>query len=233
MNIQERPTDKTVSLTKSIQEDAARLLFISSLAACAMLFYRIYATGNFFYAFLVWNLFLGWIPYFLSLGFEKIGAFASHKLKACLLFGAWLAFLPNSPYILTDLIHLCPRPGIPMWFDMLLILIFAWTGLMLGLISIAHVQNYTEKNFSSRLSKAMLAFILVSCSFGVYVGRYLRWNSWDIVLRPFALMHNLALQFRHPFRHPQTFGMTFAFSVFLAISYYTLHIVSRKRKHEA
>jgi uncharacterized membrane protein len=210
----------------------ASLLVLSSLASGLMLFYRLYATGSFYYFFLLWNLILAWLPYLISFAFVDLPVFRSGRVKAFVLFASWLLFLPNSPYLLTDLVHLTARQGIPLWFDALLIVMFAWTGLLLGLKSIARVHHYLKLSFSVLISRSLLAFVILSCSFGIYVGRILRWNSWDLVIQPVPLSKSILAQFLHPFHHQQTFGMTLAFSLFLTISYYTLLVFSGSRQDD-
>jgi uncharacterized membrane protein len=208
-----------------------KLLAVSSFAACLMLLSRVLLTGSFYYFFLPWNLLLAWLPYMFSLNFMKFGKFRLSWMKVTGLFLAWLIFLPNSPYLLTDLVHLAPRSGIPLWFDALLIVLFAWTGLILGLISIAHVHRYIRLNFPDWLSRCLLLVIIMLCSFGIYVGRILRWNSWDLIVQPLALSKSIAAQFLHPFQHQQTYGMTLSFSLFLGLSYYTLLIFGNLTDH--
>jgi uncharacterized membrane protein len=215
-----------------LERQKSRLLILSSIAACILLSYRIAITGSYYYLFLPWNLFLAWIPYVISVGFKKIGPLRMNKLKAVLFFSSWLLFLPNSPYILTDLVHLATRPGIPLWYDALMILLFAWTGLLLGLISMANAHRSFRRNFPERIAGSLMVFIILICSFGIYVGRVLRWNSWDLIAQPIALMKDISAQFIHPFHHLQTFGMTFSFSLFLALCYTTLQAFSNPLKHE-
>jgi uncharacterized membrane protein len=215
-----------VGMTSSHISD---LLILSSLASCVLLLFRVFLTGNFFYFFLPWNLFLAWIPYLVSFCFLKMRIAGINRVKVLFLFILWLLFLPNSPYLLTDLVHLAPREGVPVWFDALIIVLFAWTGLLLGLISMLNVDRYLRDNFSRTLSRAISLFILVSCSFGVYVGRILRWNSWDMVVRPLALLKSISAQILHPFHHPQTWGMTLSFSLFLGLTYSTIRVFANPK----
>jgi uncharacterized membrane protein len=210
-----------------------KLLVISSIVSCLMLLGRLFLTGNFYYFFLPWNLLLAWIPYVFSLSFLRFEKFEKVWMKVSGIFVGWLLFLPNSPYLLTDLVHLAPRSGIPLWFDALLIILFAWTGLLLGLSSIAHVHLYLKQNFPRWLSSSLLGCILLLCSFGIYVGRVLRWNSWDLIVRPLALSKSIAAQFLHPLHHVQSFGMTLSFSVFLGLSYYTLLVFANSTGYGA
>jgi uncharacterized membrane protein len=219
---EERRIGKSIYLPFS----TGALLVISSLTAFAMLGYRVFATGTFYYFFLLWNLFLAWLPYLISILFKKRHSFLENRWKTIALFASWLVLLPNCPYLLTDLVHLRVREFIPLWFDALLIVVFAWTGLLLGLKSISNVHGYLRSMFPVFISRIMLGFIILSCSFGVYVGRILRWNSWDFIIRPVPLAKSILAQFLHPFHHQQSFGMTLAFSLFLTVSYYTLLVFS-------
>ena len=143
------------------------------------------------FLFLLWNLFLAWIPYAISLVLERyhLKKNASTYLWPLLLM--WLLFLPNAPYILTDLVHLRSRPPIPIWFDMIVFFAFAWTGLMLGLLSMLKVERIIQLYFKKNIKTAFPLIILPLCAMGVYVGRFLRWNSWDVFQRPQTLVLDL------------------------------------------
>jgi uncharacterized membrane protein len=224
--------DRIVDTQNRFEKRISSLLLLSSFAACSLLVYRLAATGSFYYFFLPWNLFLAWIPYLISIGFRRLSPLKANKLKIITIFCTWIIFLPNSPYLLTDLVHLAARPGIPLWYDALLVILFAWTGLLLGLISMANAHHYIRNNFQEWIARLVMLFIITLCSFGIYVGRVLRWNSWDLIVQPLALMKDIAAQFLHPFHHQQTFGMTFSFSVFLALCYYTLQAFSTPLKDD-
>lgn len=134
--------------------------------------------------FLGWNLFLATVPYALSL----LLALARHRLTGALVLTAWLLFLPNAPYLITDLIHLKPRPPVPLWADGMVFFFFAWTGLLLGLISLLHVQRYLEQWYTARQSHCWISGFLLLSSFGLFLGRVGRWNSWEVFTHPSALL---------------------------------------------
>ncbi len=219
--------------TGSFERQKSGLLLVSSVVACSLLVYRLAVTGSFYYFFLPWNLFLAWIPYVVSLQFKRLKSGPGRFLKTGTVFAFWLLFLPNSPYLITDLVHLGLRPGIPLWYDAMLVALFAWTGLLLGLISMANAHRWFRDNFPEWKARLLMLFVIVMSSFGIYVGRVLRWNSWDLLVRPLALTKDIAAQFIHPFHHQQTFGMTFSFSLFLALCYYTLQTFSNPLKDES
>jgi uncharacterized membrane protein len=199
------------------------MLFILTLAVCITLVaLRVHFTSKVTFVFLVWNIFLAIIPYiistFLVLRHEK---FQNRWLLVCP-FLAWLCFFPNAPYILTDLFHLRPRAGVPFWYDLALILFFAWSGLMLGYASLMDMQMIITRHFGRITGWIIVIGSLILGSFGIYLGRYLRWNSWDVLSSPFALIKDIAIRVLEPADHPRTYGVTLIFSLFLIIGYLML-----------
>lgn len=202
------------------------------LAGCCMFIYigRILYSGTFHYFFMPWNLFLGFVPLFFSRMLRQYPALSKRRYLLLLMTFLWLLFFPNAPYMLTDLFHLRSREGMPMWYDLLFILSFAWTGLMAGFVSLWDIEQLIlsrkimDEKYIPRLSSALL---LIS-SFGIYLGRYLRWNSWDIFLHPLDLMKDIADRFLHPFHHIETWGMTLLMGFFLNVLYHSLRIIRKQ-----
>jgi uncharacterized membrane protein len=205
------------------------LSFLSlSLFGVFLLLTRVYWTHSFTYSFLFWNLFLAYIPLFISYLVVKIG-----NRNSWLFFtgtGIWLLFFPNCHYILTDLFHLHQRPFIPIWFDLLLILTFAWTGLLLGFQSLVNIELALAKKFSNLIARICAIFFLFMASFGIYLGRFQRWNSWDILCQPFSLIKEIAHRFIHPEMHPRTWAVTFFLGFLLCLMYFSLKPFSEKWK---
>jgi uncharacterized membrane protein len=204
------------------------ILACSSLLCILMVVFRMIMSTSFLYIFLCWNLFLAWIPMLVSfrLSSAKVSGDGTNagmqRGKSLLLLAVWLLFFPNCPYIITDLIHLSPKHVIPLWFDALLILSFAWNGLMLGFISLFEVHRYLQQNFSEMISRLIILGSIMLASFGIYLGRFLRWNSWDVLVDPIDRIRILGGLLLHPFEHPTWLGVTIIFSVFLSIGYFTL-----------
>jgi uncharacterized membrane protein len=199
------------------------LLFIVTLTVCLTLVaLRVHFTSKATFVFLVWNIFLAVIPYAIStilvVRHEKI----SNRWLLVFPFLAWLCFFPNAPYILTDLFHLRPRAGVPFWYDLALILFFAWSGLMLGYASLMDMQMIITRHFGRVTGWVTVIVSLILGSFGIYLGRYLRWNSWDVLSSPFALIKDIAVRVLDPADHPGTYGVTLIFSLFLIIGYLML-----------
>lgn len=131
----------------------------------------------------------------------------------------WLLFFPNAPYILTDLVHLKTTADMPLWFDLTLILSYALTGLVFGFYSLADIEYIIQKRYGKSVSFYSTVGILFLAAFGVYLGRYLRWNSWDIVSQPLGLMSEIFEQLANPFTYPRTYGMTILLGTLLVIMY--------------
>jgi uncharacterized membrane protein len=201
----------------------ASLGFASAICT-ALLLLRIWRFHSFTHFYLAWNLFLAWIPMICSLA-----AYSLHKRRAilswlvvgvCIL--VWLLFFPNAPYLLTDLIHLQPQENVPFWFDLILIVAFAWTGFFLGLISLALVQAIVRKAVGAIASWIFAIGVLSVSGFGIYLGRFLRWNSWDVIFNPGPLLLDIWQQVRHPLANFQTTVFSILFSLFLLAAYFVL-----------
>ncbi len=199
-----------------------KTLAISSIISVVLLYFRIQWSGTLFYVFLVWNLVLAWIPFLVS---ELIIKFHEKKIKPTYLFPllcTWLLFFPNSPYIITDLFHLRLRNDIPLWFDLILIITFAWNGLLLGFTSLLNIQKYLGCYFSKNKVLVFTVCLFILCGFGVYLGRYPRFNSWDIITNPISLIKDILFMITHPLENTRMVGVTFFFSLFLIVCFYTL-----------
>jgi uncharacterized membrane protein len=192
------------------------------LSVCFTLFligFRILYWHQLLFTFYIWNLFLAVIPLLLSRQLHKWQKFniAIFPLLFC-----WILFLPNAPYIITDIFHFYERPPVPKWFDLLLVTSAAFNGLMLGMVSLIQVEHFLRKHLSSlQVNLSMLAIIL-SCAYGVYLGRFLRFNSWDIFTRTNALFHQLAGSLVCPRQHVSLWAFTMFFGAMIWIVYYTI-----------
>lgn len=179
-------------------------------------------TGSTLYLFLVWNIFLAWIPFLISSLFKRMHN--ECKWKSALVFCCWLAFFPNALYIVTDLIHIQHESSVPKWFDALLLFSSALLGLLLAFISLYRVERFLSSIINRKLQAPFILLILFLGSFGVYLGRFLRWNSWDIISNPFQLLSSIAHRVFSPFDHMQTWGITLVFTVF----FYLLYLIIKK-----
>ncbi|MGB0429908.1 MAG: DUF1361 domain-containing protein [Bacteroidia bacterium] len=184
-----------------------------------ILAYRIFITSQTSYSFLIWNLFLAGVPYVISSFIYGKSIKSRLNYKQLPLLIMWLLFLPNAPYILTDLFHLQQKPLIPKWYDLLLILSFALNGLVLGILSLFQIHDLIEKQFGKSKGFAFALIICLLCAFGVYLGRFLRFNSWDIISNPSPLFQDLFSTFKEPQNHGRRWGMTLVLGNMLFMLY--------------
>lgn len=141
---------------------------------------------------------------------------------------AWVLFFPNSPYILTDLFHLKVRAGIPVWYDLIVILSYAWTGLICGFVSLNYIEKFLSAYFKKQVINLIVVFFLFLSSFGVYLGRFLRWNSWDILNNPFGLFNDIIVRFIYPLEHTKTWGVTVLMGIMLNFMYFMIKIIKKE-----
>lgn len=209
------------------------VLALSCLLSVSLSFFRIYYSGYGTYIFLNWNLFLAILPYVISVFFLLY----NHKIKSNFLLagvvGVWLLLFPNAPYIVTDFFHLAPKADVPYWYDLGLIFSFAWNGLILGFISLYDIQTAIARRFTAFKGWAFSIISLVLASFGIYLGRFERFNSWDIITNPIALFVDIADRFVNPMAHQRTILMTLLFSALLIFGYITLAVLFKPGKNSS
>lgn len=195
-------------------------LVLSTLLACGLFAARVYLSHERHLQFLVWNLFLAWIPYLCSLWTVALHRRNPQSWWYLLVPGAlWLIFLPNAPYLVTDLLHLGDHPPFPIWYDIGLLAMFAWTGLFLAVVSLNAMQSVVREYMGGIVSW-LFAFGAIGLSgFGIYLGRFLSWNSWDVILSPQEIIADIVPRFIHPIRYAQTFGVTILFAAFFLVCY--------------
>lgn len=161
-----------------------------SLLWCALYGARVVYSGRFVFGFLVWNLFLAWVPWILALGLER-AVVRRWRFVAIGLALAWVLFLPNAPYVITDFVHLHPRHPVPLWFDVFLLGTASLTGLLAGAFSLRRVEEAIECRLSPSARALGLGLTIALSGFGIYLGRFERWNSWDLLLHPLELVKSL------------------------------------------
>jgi uncharacterized membrane protein len=178
-----------------------------------MLFCRMFFTSSLVYSFMWWNLFLALVPLLaatmFSIQYKKKGMYSAGNL---LLFISWLLFFPNAPYIITDLIHLADNnPGIPLWYDALMLFSFAFTGLFSGFFSLFLIYKVFKDYLKSHKGYWFIPLVFFLSGYGIYLGRVLRWNSWDAFTRPHVLVGDIYTNANDPI----AWSMTVFFSAFL------------------
>jgi uncharacterized membrane protein len=194
-------------------------LAVLSLLVVAMVVVRNVYSGNAFYDSLIWNLFLAWIPFGLAIvvydGLRR-GTGRAQLWAAGVL---WLLFFPNAPYIVTDFKYLQEWAGAPIWFDVVLVSAAAWCGLLLGFMSLYLMQAVVRRTVGAVNAWLFVLAVLTVSSFGIYLGRFQRWNSWDVFTQPEQLAGNIWTQLTQPHEHPKTVAVTLLFTAFLGATY--------------
>lgn len=197
-----------------------KIVFTFLLFVAAMLLMRIMYANNTRYIFLLWNLFLAWIPF--QLGISLTVNQHWHKWIRYGLLACWLLFFPNALYIITDLVHL-ENTGdrVPVWYDAVLLFASSLTGLMMAFVSLYQVELFLRKNVRPNRINALVVVALFLGSFGVYLGRFLRWNSWDVLANPVSLLIEVGVRFTNPFMHYKTWLVTVLLTCFFSLLYFT------------
>lgn len=197
-------------------------LALSTLLACALFAGRVYLSHRTTYLFFVWNLFLAWLPYLLSL---LIAALHQHQPRRWWLIlvpaALWFLFLPNAPYLITDLWHLDERKPVPMWYDIGMFASFAWSGLFLAVASLNTMQGVVRDYFGRVVSWLFVFTAIGASGFGIYLGRFLDWNSWDLIVHPRGVLADILTRLAHPIRYSQTYGVALLFATFFLVCYLT------------
>jgi len=196
-------------------------LALNILFCILLLLLRVYITGDLFYGFLIWNLFLAAIPYFISSTLSQTIWLKKQSLVLLVVLGVWLLFLPNAPYLITDLMHLRHAKSSLSWLDPFMLFAFAWNGLILGLLSMHQVYQILIAKWNPTVAKSVLFIVVFLCGFGIYLGRFQRWNSWELFSDPIILLKDCLHSFSNPMYRTRTLGITLGFGIFLWILFLT------------
>lgn len=225
-----------------------RLLTLVLLAASAgcllMIVLRVLVTGRVRYRFLLWNLFLAWIPYLLAVLIGWIGSAglpaARVKLATAGIGLVWLFFYPNAPYILTDFIHVIQSPADALyhhpvitdtallWYDIILNSAFSFIGHMIGLISLVLLHRTIRRMYRESLARAFVVAAILLGGYGIYLGRFERLNSWDVFRHPLATLEVMLVNLLN--LKAVLFSLSFAFFIFLTyLIVYSFSETARQR----
>lgn len=203
-----------------------QLIFAYCIFILCLLFVRFYITSSLQFAFLIWNIFLAFIPFIIS---RYLFLYAKPDVKKYFIFfgmGIWLLFFPNALYIVTDLVHLQNINEVPKWFDIILLFSASVLGLLLAFSSLYIIEMILKKYVDTKYIQLSIFTILFISSFGVYLGRFLRWNSWNIINKPFTLFQDIGERFLLPHEHIQTWSITTFLSILFYLLYFTIQKLS-------
>jgi uncharacterized membrane protein len=189
-------------------------LLAASAALCSAVTIRVFAFHSLDLANLVWNLFLAWIPFVVGLALYDAARREASTTMLLALGSIWLVFLPNAPYIATDLKYLGDLPSGTYWYDPILFGAAAGLGLVLGFLSLYLVQTVVAERVGRLAGWTVAMAALVLSGLGVYLGRYERWNSWEVLTEPGKIFGGLA----SGLTDPMAYSKPIAISAFFAIS---------------
>jgi uncharacterized membrane protein len=198
-------------------------LFLASLFCVALVVVRNVHTGNVNFRYLIWNLFLAWIPFVLAVFVYDRWRRRRGGMLLLGLGSLWLLFFPNAPYIATDVVHLQHDPLAPYWYDAVTIAAFAWMGVLLGFASLYLMQTVVRQ-WRGAVAGWTFAFLAIGLgSLGIYLGRFLRLNSWDALEHPSVLPRILHAVARDPFAYQEAIAVTLVFTLALSFAYFLLY----------
>jgi uncharacterized membrane protein len=212
---------------------SARIQFVLALGVSTLVSVGLFAYGawrnhSLDYDYLVWNLFLAWLPLVFAV---RLASLLRRKLwsswEALGVSLLWLVFLPNSFYMISDFIHLQEVQRVDVLYDALMFTSFIYTGVALGFSSLYLVHLQLRRRLSVKASAGWIAGTLLICSSAVYVGRDLRWNSWDVLVNPGGLLFDVSDRLQHPAAYPQMLVTIITFFILLASMYSLLWRVTR------
>ncbi|NBA86976.1 DUF1361 domain-containing protein [Emticicia sp. CRIBPO] len=200
-------------------------LFILTLLCGFLMVFRMALTHQIAGIFLVWNFLLAWIPLLFALWSRRqLQKYKNTNTRYRLfttgiLLAFWLLFFPNAPYIITDLIHLSHLEKNMLWFDSVGIFVVALTGLALGFYSLHVSHDVLNKMFGKFMAWIFMLASLGLSGFGLYLGRFVRFNSWDLFFHPLRLFRTALGELNNPL----ALQMTFVFSIVLIGLYLSMY----------
>jgi uncharacterized membrane protein len=193
----------------------------------AMVAVRVGYTRTDAYLNLPWNLVLAWIPFAVALLVYDRARRGAGALPLFGLAALWLLFFPNAPYLVTDLKYLRVIHNAPVWFDVVLLGAAAVCGLALGFLSLFLIHAVAERRFGAAWAWIGVLAMLLLSSVGVFLGRFQRFNSWDVFTDPKPILDDLAKGLADPLNYPEVLAVTIVFSGCLVAGYTLFYALAR------
>lgn len=225
-----------IKLSAQIINERKVLIFLFLkliIGAVFLILCRFFIETDKTFLFLIWNLFLALIPLILSSYIKVMFNSKNYNSYVLLSLGfVWLLFFPNAPYILTDFIHLSYGSKAYLWLDILTISWFAISAFLAAIISLNDIFKLLETKFSTKWASIHLFFISILTGFGIYLGRFLRFNSWDLIQNPFHLIEEISMRLVFPHQHLRTWFISIGFGMLLFLVFKTLQTIQQEfKKH--
>lgn len=198
----------------------ADAILLANILSILLLASRVWFTGTYRFWFMIWNLLLAWVPLAaVAVVYER--QYRRKRIDGWAVAAGmvWLLFLPNCFYMLTDLIHLHRTAEVNIVFDAVLLSSFIANGFLLGYISVYVMHRQLLRRWNEWRVASMLSVVFLLCGFAIYLGRVLRWNSWDVLLNPAGLLFDVSDGVINPLAHPQVLVTTVTFFMFVGVFY--------------
>lgn len=203
----------------SLRSQFIAALGLSTLVSIGFFVYGAWLDKSIYYDYLIWNLFLAWLPLLFA---YRLVIILQRKLwsswEAMGVSVLWIVFLPNSFYMISDFIHL-QDIQYHLLYDALMFTSFIYIGVLLGFSSLYLVHLEMSKRFTRTTTWWMISITLLICSFAIYLGRDLRWNSWDILTNPGGLLFDISVRVLHPAAYPEMILTIVPFFILLLSMY--------------
>jgi uncharacterized membrane protein len=208
-------------------------LFLLCSLSLALLLIRFIDTDSLRYNFLIWNLALATVP--LSLAYiltQRIKEDGWIQWPQIFLSALFLVFLPNSFYLVTDLVHLRETYETSLIYDAIMLTSFMFSGLALGYSAIYLVHKQLQKRLGHLNAAFCVGVVFLAVSFAIYLGRFSRWNTWDILLQPAGLLFDVSDRFINPAVHSDTYMVTIIIFLVTSVLYGVVYsaLVAAKTK---
>ncbi len=201
----------------------AHALALSTLTSVGLYLYADAFKSGSYYFYLVFNLFLAMLPLlFAVLLVRMLRHRAWSSWPGIGLSALWLGFLPNSFYMVTDYIHLPEVASSDLLFYVVLFTSFIATGMFFGYTSLYLVHRELRRRLPHTSTLRVLAVVLLLCSFAIYIGRDLRWNTWDVILNPGGLLFDVSERFLSPEGYGSMVETTGLFMALLSTMYFVI-----------
>jgi len=205
----------------------------SSLVSIALFGVEAVRDNSIRFDYLVYNLFLAWIPLGLTLWLiHMLRTRLWSSWPSFLLTLFWLGFLPNTFYMISDYIHIQDIASGDLLFDVIMFSSFILNAFILGLVSLFLIHSELRKRVSSHTSWWMMSAAIFLVSFAIYIGRDLRWNTWDVFLNPASILFDVSDRLLNPKAHPEMFSTTFGFGVLIASIYVVVWYLARALRQQ-
>lgn len=226
-----------IKILKKIHSFAFQhLLYPVALSTFLVFFFfsgRVVLTKQVGFLSLLWNLFLAWLPYSFALVASIIHQAWPRRWWILLVPTAlWLLFLPNAFYIVTDFFQLTAHPSIPIWYDAGLVAITSWTGLFLAIVSLFTMQRIVRHYLGDLISWGFSLLVIGLNGYGVYLGRFLRWNSWDIFFDPVEILSDSYSLIKNPMDSKEVIGFIAMYTSLYLVTYLTFSLLLLSKEKE-